>query len=218
MKPKKLQPLSSYEQDLIWMSYRYAIGRHTIAANSHGKDIVKNSYERLKLTPERMHFMGKDINMSIYDNLRFGFFEIDGYNLNTNDINPLDVFYEFINSENIKDWNELAKYKRVTAVKENNSWKFNKQIDETQKRYISFMDYCDLDVWQTAAKIFSEKYVTMKTNYNGEITEFECIEVYVQDYSSETIKFIKKYVPVEKYVENPYMSWYINTEFIIHYF
>lgn len=216
MKTKKLKPLSSYEEDLIWMSYRYAIGRHTIAANSHGKDIVKNSYERLKLTPERMHFMAKDINNSIYDNLHYGFFKIDEYTLNTNDIDPLDVFYEFINSENIKDWNELSKYKRVTAYKENNSWKFDKQIDETQKRYISSMDYCDLDVWQIAAKIFSEKYVTVKTNYNGEIKEFECIEVYDKDYNSETIKFIKKYVPVEKYVENPHLYWFINPDFIVN--
>ena len=37
----------SYMEDLIWMSYRYCIGRHTIAANSHAGDIAKYSFDHI---------------------------------------------------------------------------------------------------------------------------------------------------------------------------
>ena len=30
-----VQPLSDYEMDAMWMSYRYAIGRHSIASVTH---------------------------------------------------------------------------------------------------------------------------------------------------------------------------------------
>ena len=62
---KKEQMLSEYEIDNIWMSYRYCIGRHTIAAHCHAGDIANNAYGRM--TKERMQFMAKDINQEIYD-------------------------------------------------------------------------------------------------------------------------------------------------------
>ena len=52
-KVKKEEPkeMSMYEEDLIWMSYRYCIGRHTIAASMHAGEIAKHEYFRL--SPER---------------------------------------------------------------------------------------------------------------------------------------------------------------------
>ena len=72
IKKEILEPLKDYEEDGIWMSYRYCIGRHTIASHMRAGDILKHYYKRLKLTPERCKFMAKDINKSIEDCLRWG--------------------------------------------------------------------------------------------------------------------------------------------------
>lgn len=216
MTKQKLQPLSMYEETLIWMSYRYAIGRHTIAANSHAKDIAQNSYKRLLLSPERMQFMSKDINQSIYDCLHFGFFSIDSYTLNTTDINPLDVFYEFVDYQNIKSWEELGKFKHVEAYKENGEWKYKITLYENgEKRYVSSMDFEDLDVWQRLAKLFDKKnYVYVKTTETE--NTIECFEILGRVQNDEGyMKYKKFYVPVEEYVNNPYIFTYINPEKII---
>ena len=65
MKEKKNNMLSEYEMDNIYMSYRYCIGRHTIAAHCHAGDIANNAYGRM--SKERMQFMSNDINSSIYN-------------------------------------------------------------------------------------------------------------------------------------------------------
>lgn len=49
-------------EDCIWMSYRYCIGRKTIAASSHAGNIVQ--YTRY-LSKERKQFMAKDIRREI---------------------------------------------------------------------------------------------------------------------------------------------------------
>ena len=101
LKKKRIKKLSDYEETLIWMSYRYAIGRHTIASCTHAGDIGQNSYDRLLLTPSRMQFMSKDINEEIERCLSFGpcTFRIDRYSgVNIEDISPLNIFYQFINS------------------------------------------------------------------------------------------------------------------------
>lgn len=216
-KKTKITKLSHYEETLLWMSYRYAIGRHTIAAHGHGCDIVKYSYERLKLTPERCTFTGFDINQYIYDQMRFGFFSIDNYSINTKDVNPLDVFFEFINEENIISYEELGKYKRVVAKWDGSKWAFDRTLcDDNEKRsYVSRMDFEDLIVWQRAAKIFNlDGHKTVVTNYNGEIKEYECIEDYVLDTTKVNLFYKKEYVPVSNYVDNPALYTYISKDYI----
>jgi hypothetical protein len=56
-------------EDYIWMSYRYCIGRHTIASHCHATQIAQDAYG--KLSKERSQFNSEDINREIYD----GFFK-----------------------------------------------------------------------------------------------------------------------------------------------
>ena len=62
-------PLSDYEEDCVWMSYRYCIGRHTIASHMHANDIWQNCKGRM--SKERELFTAFDINRSIEDSLRW---------------------------------------------------------------------------------------------------------------------------------------------------
>lgn len=217
-KQQKLEPLSSYEETLIWMSYRYAIGRHTIASHSHAEDIVRYSYERMKLDPERCEFAARDINQCIYDQMKFSFFTIAGFSLNTTDINPLDVFFEFINQENIISYAELKKYKEVVAYKdENDMWNFSRILfpDEKQGSYVPRMSFEDLMVWQRLAKMLKlNEYKKVHTLYEGKEEVYECIENYIIDTSKVNLFYKKEYVPVSSYVENPTVYAHIAEEYI----
>ena len=59
--------MSSYLEDLIWMSYRYCIGRHTLAATMHAGHIAQNSYHAIP--DDRKEFMAHDIRREINEAL-----------------------------------------------------------------------------------------------------------------------------------------------------
>ena len=59
-------------EDFIWMSYRYCIGRHTIAASSHAGSIADLIFKNLdKFEKEKLEFMASDIRQCILDSIRF---------------------------------------------------------------------------------------------------------------------------------------------------
>ena len=52
--------INDFMDDCVWMSYRYCIGRHTIAAHCHAADIANNVYDPAE--KNRLAFYAKDIN------------------------------------------------------------------------------------------------------------------------------------------------------------
>ena len=62
-KSTSLTDFDGYEEDSMWMSYRYCIGRHTIAAHIRAGDIGTHCYGRM--TKERSVFTAYDINREI---------------------------------------------------------------------------------------------------------------------------------------------------------
>jgi len=58
-----------YYENLIWMSYRYCIGRKSIAAHSHAGDIASNSYGHF--SEDRERFMAHDIRREINSIMNF---------------------------------------------------------------------------------------------------------------------------------------------------
>ena len=55
--------------DMIWMSYRYCIGRHTIAAAMHAPQLAQFIAVN-DISEQRRQFYAKDILSSINDVLR----------------------------------------------------------------------------------------------------------------------------------------------------
>lgn len=50
MKKKSVESVKKtldFSEDYVWMSYRYCIGRHTIAAHYHATTIAQDVYGRL---------------------------------------------------------------------------------------------------------------------------------------------------------------------------
>ena len=62
--------LTDWDMDSMWMSYRYCIGRKTIAASMRAHDIKIHCYH--KISKERSIFTAFDINREIEDRLRYG--------------------------------------------------------------------------------------------------------------------------------------------------
>lgn len=113
-KYRMLGRMTDYEEDSMWMSYRYCIGRQTIAAHYRAYDIKKNCYGRM--TKERSEFTAFDINREIEQLLQhcagpnFYFPGNNGARIN---IPALDAFCEFCNEYNISSTEELLNYKTV---------------------------------------------------------------------------------------------------------
>jgi len=109
-----LGDFGSYEEDSMWMSYRYCIGRHTIAASTRAGDIASHCYGRM--SEERSIFTAYDINREIERCLQFGcgptwHFPITS--LNRIYTSALDIFCQFVEDFGIQKKEDLLKYYEV---------------------------------------------------------------------------------------------------------
>lgn len=103
--------------DSMWMSYRYCIGRHTIAAHYRAGEIAKYCYGHI--SDERSIFNAYDINREIEDKLRFccGIeFNFPLTSLNKIYTSAIDIWYQFIEDYHITTKEEYLKYKSVDII------------------------------------------------------------------------------------------------------
>lgn len=216
-KENKFKPLSEFEYDCIWMSYRYCIGRHTITAHSHASDIAVNAYDRLN--PDQREQTANDINMCIYDSMRFSFFKIDNFDEKRHF--PLDIFYQFINEEKISSYDELKKYDRVKAVYDsvNEKWTFERKLaDENSSGHIiSRMMFDDLGIWQILAKLLKNgchKIAQVKQPQSIVTHNVEYYDIYEQDCNFKDYIYYKVY---KRPVSNKVLSvnYHINEDYIL---
>ena len=113
--------LTDYEEDCAWMSYRYCIGRHTIASHMHAGDIWKNCKGRM--SKERELFTAFDINREIEDKMRFGRgpewrFPLTSYNRIY--ATAIDIFCQFIEDYGIKSTEDYLKYRKIDVMLSDN--------------------------------------------------------------------------------------------------
>ena len=116
-KNTSLTDFNGYEEDSMWMSYRYCIGRHTIASHMRAGDIGTHCYGRM--TNERSIFTAFDINREIEQKLQFGngpewHFPITS--LNRIYTSAIDIFCQFIEDYDIKTKEEYLKYYKIDVI------------------------------------------------------------------------------------------------------
>lgn len=106
-------PLSDYEEDCMWMSYRYCVGRHTIAASMHASAIWKHCKGRM--SDERSLFTAFDINREIESSMVFikPYFHFPLTSLNRIYTSAIDIFCQFLEDYKIEDIADLIKYRDV---------------------------------------------------------------------------------------------------------
>lgn len=193
----------SYHEDLVWMSYRYAIGRHTIAAHQHALNIAK--YEYYTLTHDQKQHFAIDIRQCIEDNLRFSEynFSID-YSINQDERKPLEFLLQyFIDNPN---WQITGDYKGLTVLKDNNGNIIyeKKKTNTYNTSPLSIMILEDLLVWMDLASYFDEdNYKVCKVEHNGNIEEITYFDSYIyyqnKDNNLPYWKKVKK--PVKEYIK-----------------
>ena len=162
MGKKVKNTLSSFEEDCIWMSYRYCIGRSTIAAHCHAGEIAGFAYD--KLSKERMQFMSEDICNEIYDKLRWNnFIDMGWYgNIPKSHFKPLDVVYSILKQESIDSYEKMRSIKTIRIEWDREKNKFTHSVyyfndDDKDKNYnINKDSLFDLEVWQRLANLFDK--------------------------------------------------------------
>jgi hypothetical protein len=109
--------LSNYEEDSVWMSYRYCIGRHTIASHMRAGDIWKHCKGRMK--KERQLFNAFDINREIEQHMQFGTgpeWRFPITSLNRIYTTAIDIFCEFLEDYDIKSKEDYLKYYAIDVI------------------------------------------------------------------------------------------------------
>lgn len=217
-KNKVKNPLSDYEMDAMWMSYRYAIGRSSIACVMHAGNMVKNVYGRI---PEnRLDFTAYDMRREINQRLAWGYnFGLD-YSILQEEFDPIKALMEFSKRQDVHEVG-LLKFLQNHSVKvsKGTNGEYMFYIEETKDNnfelYAHQLD--DLVVWANAANALdSKKHHTITTEYEGQIKEYEAFELIIQHYNNDTQQFdlALHYCPIDSYLETAGKQSYLAEEFI----
>jgi hypothetical protein len=186
-----------FSEDYVWMSYRYCIGRHTIAAHYHATTIAQDVYG--KLSDGRMEFYSEDICSCIYDQLHFkDFIDFGWYgNIPKMEFKPLDVIYRIFDKENI-DCEEKMRSIKTIAIdwnKEKSDFDYSiyyfNENDKNKDYGRSMYDIGDLEIWQKLANLFDRR--THKYCRLTDDTICEYYECMVWSYDADKKWKFKKY-------------------------
>lgn len=203
-KNNKKKQLSQFEEDCIWMSYRYCIGRSTIAAHMHAGGIANNAYDRL--SDARMQFMSEDINSEIHDRLHWKNFIDMGWwgNVPKQYFKPLDVVYSILSDEKIDSEEKIRSIKSIDIDWNNEKKKFDYSIyyfnenDKNKDYGRSLSDLQDLEVWQRLANLFDKNSHKWCKLIDDSIVEY--YEYWRRCYSNDgKIRFEKVKTPMDSY-------------------
>ena len=199
-------------QSMVWMSYRYCIGRHSIAANMHAPELAQFIDLNPKAARDKQ-FTAKDIRQSISDVIRWrddvhvdGFPErVDAYSLILREIVDKKLDFEHkLYKYNVDFHTNIVDVEEVQIT------------DETAQR-LSYLDsiigqnISDLMPWIKLANWLDPQL--MISYHDPELDE---------DFVKPGFEFFIKwggqvhrvFATQETYMKNPFVDWYISPEFI----
>lgn len=202
-------------EDLLWMSYRYCIGRKTIAASAHAGNIAKHAYN--VLSSERKEFIAHDIRREINSIVHL----LDNVNVfdYRNHI-PQDalstIFYRLFEKygENPPEW----VYTNIKFDINNDKITLDGFNPDSTKYYSETLlnIYIDLIPWIKLANCFdSNCHKTIVTECDGVVKEYICFPYPYLSVSTEGEHYIdKKWCPINLYLNNPVVDSFIDMEFV----
>lgn len=163
---KGLKVSNASMEDFIWMSYRYCIGRHTIAAAHHAETIhsvIKSNPDLM--SNEKKAFNAKDIRREITSQIAFR------SNVYVDGCGDFDAFTLLLI--------EGSKYKDRDNVKfVLNSYTNELSVEESDSKHEAFdKDYIDLIPWVRLANYLDKKcHKKITVHFNNEDKEFICYQ------------------------------------------
>ena len=202
---------ASFFKDLLFCSSRYCIGRHTATAICMANDIAKNAIEYLDLSDRR--FLAHDIRKQINDILQYY-----KHNMNICDYRShitMDALTRIV--ECIEN-SRLANHEEVFQI---DDYFFNvNQTDVVIEPYSNlvsnshddsfFTCYTILIPWiKLANALDDDSYYIVEYKLNEEVKSEICFPIPIV--SSDLKNISIEYMPVNTYLENPYIdSWIQN--------
>lgn len=192
-----------FDEDYIWMSYRYCIGRHTIAAHHHATTIAQDVYG--KISDERMQFNSEDICSCIYDQLHFkDFIDFGWYgNIPKTHFKPIDTVYSIFDKESINTEEKVRKIKSITIDwnREKNDFDYSiyyfNDNDKNKDYGRSMYDIEDLAIWQKLANLFDKQTHKFCRLIDDSVCEY--YECWQKSYANDGTWVFKKYkCPVDR--------------------
>lgn len=176
MTEKKENKCTTFEEMLMWTSYRYCIGRHTYVTTM-AADIAQHYYN--KLSKDRKEFTSKDIRNEIFECLRWLPFKFQIHRIyNEDEFNPIKVLMNFFEREKIDSRDKLAEYAKVEYESHSDEYAITKESPVIGS-YISTSDIEDLLPWESLAACFDMKNHKIITLKNGnEETKVRCFRTW----------------------------------------
>lgn len=218
MKKKAETPkqMSEYEVDAMWMSYRYAIGRHTAAATMHAGNMIKNVYGRLD--DDRTKFYAYDIRREISYHLQWEFNFDMGLYIPRQYYDPFKALIEFektfpVDEREIGVLNYLREHRVSVSF---DAWGYRFDIHPPIHQYDLYIHNLeDLLVWANAANALDpDKHHKITTEYEGKIETIDAFEIYRINHNLEGNMFCIEYVSINEYLENPHKNQWIRKDCI----
>lgn len=205
--------MKDFKEDCIWMSYRYCIGRQTIAAYQHAGDIVKYGLDWI--SENRKEFTAKDIRWMINDKVCWNSrIKTSGYEEHNYDV--ISCIFKYLYDHKIENpeqyylthhWvvNIVTGLVFVTG-------EYTAEISDLDKSMSIFSMLNDYDPWIKLANLLDErKHIDVKVNYKGEESIVKSF-VHYMNYPDGIEKF---YIGVDDYKKNPYRLSYVAPEYIV---
>ena len=191
-----------FNEDYIWMSYRYCIGRSTIAAYMHAGTIANDVYG--KLSDERMIFNANDINNEIYTCLHHHDFIDFGWHANIpkEHFKPLDVVFSILDKEKINTNEKFSQIKNISIDWNHEKMDYDYEVyyyqDNDKHNYNLSLSYLeDLMAWQRLANLFDTRTHKRCRLIDGR--EIEYYEFWIKYFTLDGFLYKKVKTPIEDY-------------------
>lgn len=196
--------MEEFKETCIWMSYRYAIGRKTIASVTHAEDISKH----MDWIPEKnWKFTAEDIFNTVNDSISFS------KNINISfegrrDVDAYSVLFEYlVDHSEYLDIDEFNKYEWTINLK---TREVSQSVCNTPNKYGTFLqDYSDYKDWIRLANLFLKNTKMITFENHGNIVEEECYEWWDCSIYKSSVTLSKRYS-----VGNYITPWYVSNEII----
>ena len=207
------------EQNLIWLSKNYAMGRHSYAA-SHWQDIV--CYGQDVLSEDQQIRNAIDIRREIATHLKFGtpYFRMPYYL--EEDYSPMDLFLTFVTENGIDFEEGLSRYESITVEVSRDGKIIYKaemkpESDESKSRFWPNSSIDDYLGWDALASFFYPKcHKTCRVKYDGKEELVRYFDAWQRRYNADgKTHYEKVKVPIDKFKREPWAGWALVEENIL---
>lgn len=200
--------MSDFKETCIWMSYRYAIGRKSIASVTHAQDIAAH----LDWIPkDRWEFTAKDITREINDKIRWWdnieFVSYDNCNYDAFTV----IFKWFIDNPQknpVEFFNTSKWYINCDTGEVDTITDYEPDKSKVVLQHNIFHEYADYVGWIKLAIMLRDKSIFVTTEYEGQTDTMLAYEWIDCTFNGENLRY--KYSKVN----NGFPSWYIAEEYI----